>query len=156
MFEASIKQTEPMAVAYISMRGPYQQIPLAMGMLYGWVQRRGLEPTGVPMGVYMSEPQTVPESEAVWEVWAPVAGEAEEVEPGDAGIGVKTIPAMTVASTIHRGPYESVSPTYEALGRWATEQGYYMAGPPREAYLSPPEVPPADTLTEVMFPVQKA
>ncbi|MBE0417096.1 MAG: GyrI-like domain-containing protein [Coriobacteriia bacterium] len=156
MSEPSIKQTEPMTVAFIAMSGSYQQIPLAMGILYSWVSGRGLEAVGMPMGVYLTDPASAPESEAIWEVWAPVADDVEESGPDAKGLGIKKLPAMTVASVLHHGPYESIGPTYEALGAWAVEQGYLVAGPPREVYMSDPAtVPPEKYLTEVQFPVQK-
>lgn len=38
---------------------------------------------------------------------------------------------------------------------WLAEQGYEMAGPPEEAYLTDPaEVPPEEYLTEIAFPVK--
>lgn len=157
MFEAQIKQTDPMSVAYVQMRGPYQQMPLAMGMLYGWIGKRNLQPAGAPLGVYLSNPQTVPESEALWEVWAPLSGDVEAVDPDAADIGIKKLPSMTVASTVHLGPYEGVSPTYAALGEWVLGNGYILVGPPMEAYVSDPEKTlPEEYETEIMFPVQKA
>jgi AraC family transcriptional regulator len=156
MLEPSVKQTESMTVAFISMTGPYQQIPLAFGILYNWVSGRGLEPIGMPMGVYLSDPSTTGESDVTWELWAPVAGDAQESDPDERGLGVKKLPAMTVASLLHRGPYESIEPTYRALDGWIEEQGYLVAGPPREVYMSDPEsVPPEEYLTEVQVPVQQ-
>ncbi len=156
MIEASIKQTEPTTVAYIQMRGAYQQMPLAMGQLYAWIGGHGMQPTGMPMGVYLDDPATVPESGARWEVWAPVAGGVDETAPNEGGIGVKHIPAMTVASTVYKGPYEGVASTYEALGEWLAGKGYVMAGPPMETYLNDPgDVSQEDALTEVVFPVQR-
>lgn len=156
MFEPSIKQAEPMTVAYVAMSGSYEQIPLAMGTLYTWVSERRLHPVGIPMGVYLTDPGGAPESEAVWEVWAPVAGEPADEGPDTRGLGIKKLPAMMVASVVHRGPYDTVAPTYSALEAWVAEQGYTVAGPPREAYMSDPAtVPPEEYLTEVQFPVQK-
>ncbi|MDY0087952.1 MAG: GyrI-like domain-containing protein [Coriobacteriia bacterium] len=157
MSEPQIKKTEPMTVAYLQMHGPYQQIPLAMGMLYGWMNKRGLSPTGAPLGVYLTDPQMVPESEATWELWVPVAYATEEAEPDTAAIGIKKLPVMTVASTVHLGPYEDVTPAYEELGRWVIEQGYVLVGPPMEAYLSDPaKTPPEEYETEIIFPVRQA
>ena len=158
MSEPSIKQTEPMTVAFLPMRGAYRQVPLALGRLYAWVSQQGLTPAGMPVAEYLSNPQVTPEDEALWEVWAPVAEQPglDEAQPGDAGIGVKRIPAMTVATVMHRGPYETMAETYESLGAWVAEQGYVMAGAPREAYHSDPaKVPPEEYLTEVSFPVQR-
>jgi effector-binding domain-containing protein len=57
---------------------------------------------------------------------------------------------------MHHGPYDGVGQTYEQLGRWIAENGYEIAGPSEEVYLSnPQETPPAELLTEVRFPVRK-
>ena len=33
--QVTVKKTEPMTVAFISMKGPYSQVSQAFGMLYG-------------------------------------------------------------------------------------------------------------------------
>lgn len=157
MFEASIKQTYPMTVAFISMRGPYAQIPEAFGRLDDWLSERGLMPAGMPEGVYLNDPQCTPGAEAVWELWAPVADGTPPFEAGDDGLGVKVVPAGTVVSAMHRGPYDTIAPIYDALAGWVAANGYVLAGPPREIYYSDPdEVAPEETLTEVQFPVRPA
>jgi effector-binding domain-containing protein len=154
MFEATIKQTEPMTVAYKTMRGPYSQTPQGYQALYQWIGRHGLQPTGMPEAVYFTSPGETPESEAMWELWAPVAAEADAASADESGIGVKPIEPQTVASAMHKGPYEQVAPVYAALGAWVTENGYRMVGPPRELYYSDPdEVPPEEYLTEIQLPV---
>lgn len=153
MFEPTIKHVDPMTVAFLAMRGPYAQMPQAMGRLYEWVASQGWEPVGMPMGVYLTGPAEVPEDEAVWEVWAPVAN-AADADIDEAGFGVKIVPAGMVASAVHKGPYEQVGLVYEKLFAWTSEQGYAPAGPPREAYLNDPnEVGLSEALTEVQFPV---
>ncbi|MDO8950610.1 MAG: GyrI-like domain-containing protein [Actinomycetota bacterium] len=157
MFEASIKRTYPMTVAFISMRGPYAQIPSAFSRLYAWIAERAMMPMGMPAGVYMCDPATTPEAEATWELWAPIADGTPPFDTDDGSIGVKAIPAGTVASAMHKGPYDEIAPTYEALAAWIIENGYIVAGAPREIYYSDPdEVAIEDTLTEVQFPVQSA
>lgn len=156
MFEAVIKQVEPMTVAFVTMRGPYAQIPQALGTLYGWVARHGLVPVGMPAAVYFTSPADTPMAEAEWEVWAPVAGEPAALGPDENGLGVKHVGPATVASTIHFGPYEAVESAYRALEAWVVEHGYAMAGPPRELYLNDPHaVAPEQIQTEIQFPVAK-
>jgi effector-binding domain-containing protein len=155
MFAAEVKQTESMTVAYIVMHGPYAQTPEGYGRLYGWIAMHGMQPVGMPSAVYLTMPSEVPEAEAVWELWAPVAGEAAESAPDESGIGIKRVEPCTVASTMHKGPYESVEPTYDALFAWITGNGYRPSGPPSETYFSDPaNTPPEEYLTEIQVPVE--
>lgn len=64
-------------------------------------------------------------------------------------------PAMTVASTMHRGAYDEIGPAYSTLTGWIQEHGHEIVGPPREIYLTDPsETPdPADYVTEIQFPI---
>lgn len=156
MIEVTVKQTEPMSVAYASMQGAYAQIPAALGRVYGFAAQSGLIPTGMPHAVYYTAPDAGPESEALWEVWAPVAGEPAETAPDASGLGIKRVPAKLVASAMHKGPYETIEPTYRELAQWVADEGYAMAGPPEELYYSDPAVtPPEEYLTEILFPVRK-
>lgn len=155
MFEPDIKQTEPMTVAYLAMRGPYAQIPEAMGTLYGRVQGEGMTPAGMPMGVYLTNPQQVPEEQAVWELWAPVAGQPLARAADGGGFGVRSVEPETVAFAIHKGPYDTVDQTYAQLMGWLASQGREVIGPPREAYLSDPgETAPEEYLTEIQLPIR--
>ena len=150
-----IKKTQRTMVAYLGTRGPYAQIPRAMGKLYGWVTSQGMTPTGMPSTVYYTVPPDVPLEEAVWEIWSPVAPGASETPPDSEGLGVKSVEAATVASTIHTGPYEAIGAVYEALMAWIPEHGYEIVGAPRELYFSPPETPPEETVTEVQIPIRE-
>jgi effector-binding domain-containing protein len=149
-----IRRIEPETVAYIVMHGPYSQTPEGYGMLYGWIAQHGLTPTGMPAAVYLTMPSEVPEAEAVWELWAPVAGDAAETPPDESGVGIKHSQAVTVASAMHVGPYETVAPTYEMLFGWIMANGYRPAGPPMEVYYSDPAtVAPEEYRTEIRVPV---
>lgn len=157
MFTAEITKTDPQTVAYITMHGPYSQTPEGYGMLYGWVAQHGLTPTGMPAAVYLTMPGVdQSQADAIWELWAPVVGDLTELAPDETGIGIKRIGSLTVASTMHRGPYESVGPTYETLFTWIAGNGYRPDGPPAEFYYSDPdETPPEEYLTEVRIPVAR-
>lgn len=154
MFDPGIKQTEPMTVAFLAVKGPYGQIPQAMGQLYGTAAQMGIMPTGMPMAVYFTDPAEVPEAEALWELWAPLAGPHEPMPADESGFGIKDIGAETVAFALHKGPYETIDETYDRLGTWATSEGKRIVGPPREIYYSDPNTTPAEEyLTEVQFPI---
>ena len=151
----SIEKVASQIVAFLPMRGAYAQVPQGMGRLYEWIGHNGLQPTGMPGAVYLTDPATVPESEAEWELWAPVTSasprEADNGEPG-----VKQLPARTVARILYQGPYEQVHEGYSALTGWIEEQGLVVVGPPEEYYLNDPgEASPAEYLTEIHFPIME-
>lgn len=156
MIETTVKETAPMTVAFATMRGPYGQIPTAMGQVYGFAGQSGLVPIGAPHGVYLTPPNAGPETEALWEVWAPVAADPPEAGPDGAGLGVKRVPSKLVASTMYKGPYEAIELTYRELMQWVADEGYELAGPPEEIYYSDPaNTPPEEYLTEIQFPIRK-
>ena len=154
--EATVKKTEPMVAAYISKKGPYSQISESFGQLYGWIGERSYIPAGPPFGVYYNAPGQVAESELQWELGSPLAGDVEPMGPGDQGLGVRRIEALEVAALTHKGPYDTVGGTWGQLGAWIMENGYEIAGPGWEVYLSDPgSTPPEELLTEIRFPVKK-
>ena len=150
---ATIREIAPMLVAYMPMHGSFAQMPQAFGALYGWLGEHHLTPSGPPLGVYFTDPKTTPAEQNAWEVWAPItAGVA--VLPDSAGIGIKGIPETTMATTTFVGAYERMEPVYAEFGRWIADQGYQIAGPSQEVYLSDPETTTPDQyVTEIRFPV---
>ncbi len=154
MLSADLKTTAPETVAYISMSGPYDQIPEAMGRLYGWVSRQGLQPLGMPEGVYLDDPKTTAPDEARWELRAPIADAADDTAADELGCGIKHVEPHLVAYAMHRGAYEDVEKTYDGLMTWIGASGYRIAGPPEEVYYSDPQTTqPSDYLTEIRIPV---
>jgi effector-binding domain-containing protein len=108
----------------------------------------------MPEAVYLTAPDEVPEEQALWELWAPVAGASDDRPADETGCGVKHTGERTVAYAMHKGPYEQLGEVYEPLAQWIAAQRYAIAGPPEEVYFSDPdEVPPEEYLTEVRFPV---
>ncbi|MBN1193009.1 MAG: GyrI-like domain-containing protein [Coriobacteriia bacterium] len=154
---ANLMTTQPAVVAYLPMHGPYAQIPEGFGRLYGWIESHGYTAAGMPAAVYFNMPSDETASDAVWELQAPLAGDLPDAPPDEDGIGVRSVPAMDVVSAVHKGPYDSMLPTYQAIWGWIEENGYEPCGPPMERYLNnPEETHPDEALTEVLMPVKKA
>jgi effector-binding domain-containing protein len=154
--EVNIKETAPATVAFIMRKGPFKQMPESFGILYGWIGQKGFVPSGPPSGVYFNAGGTIPEDELMWEVRSPIAGELPEIAPNEQGLGVKRVDSQMVASTVYQGPYEKVHPVYQSLMAWIPKNGYEIAGPPEEIYLTDPsETPPEKLLTEIRFPITK-
>jgi effector-binding domain-containing protein len=66
-----------------------------------------------------------------------------------------------MASTIHHGPFVTISEAYQSLMQWIEANGYRIAGPCREVYLQTAHAHAGsqtdpNTVTEIQFPVEKA
>jgi hypothetical protein len=53
-------------------------------------------------------------------------------------VSMKTYPAATVAQILHIGPYSQEKPSIVQLHAFIKEQGYVIAGPHEESYLTRP------------------
>ncbi len=154
---ASIRNVLPGPVAYLPMRGAYDQTPAGFSKLYEWIARHELKAKGAPTAIYFNIPSDASEADAIWELQVQLTGEVPESEPDESGIGVKRVEGMQVVTAVHKGPYDSVLPTYQALWAWIEDNGYELAGPPAERYLNGPDdvTSPREYLTEIIMPVSK-
>ena len=88
--------------------------------------------------------------------------DAEVCVPVDRAVGSSgrvqslTVPAMTVARTLHVGPYDQIGPAHLAVTDWLAEHDLDPIGPVRERYLVGPGDfgNPRDYRTEVEVPFQ--
>jgi effector-binding domain-containing protein len=72
-------------------------------------------------------------------------------------IKYRKIEGCTMASAIHKGPYDNFSAAYSAILRWIEENGYTPCGPNREIYLEGEwsQKFPDDYITEIQIPIMK-
>jgi effector-binding domain-containing protein len=90
--------------------------------------------------------------------------------PGEGRAHTHELPVVeTMACLLHRGTFDHIGDTYNALIKWIETNGYRMTGPNREVYLRAVAYPKtdveypkdyltdneADRLTEVQLPVEK-
>jgi effector-binding domain-containing protein len=54
------KKIEKRQVAYISYKGSYDEVPVLMGEVVGFIMAKKLQIMGPPFGVYFNSPQEVP------------------------------------------------------------------------------------------------
>jgi effector-binding domain-containing protein len=104
-------------------------------------------PAGPSVALYRDEGsmQNVP-----IEALCPLAGPI----PATDQVKVYQLEGGTMASTLHRGPYDNLGATYGALTKWIEANGYRPAGYPREVYLSMDREHPETWVTEIQFPVK--
>ena len=73
------------------------------------------------------------------------------------GFTFKDIPAVTVVSVLHRGPYETLGEAYAFAMQWVEQNGYQIIDNVRESYINGiwNKSDTADWLTEIQVPVAK-
>ncbi|WP_332450784.1 MerR family transcriptional regulator [Methanoculleus sp.] len=138
-------------------KGVYQEaIPRLIGELCAVVSPPGgREPAGRMAGpvIFICHDEEYRETDADIEVAIPIVG---PVSLDGTAVEVRTLPGGRFLSVLHTGPYPGVGKAYERLFAYMGEHGLAPAGPSRELYLNDPaEVPEAELLTEVQFPVQE-
>jgi DNA-binding transcriptional MerR regulator len=77
---------------------------------------------------------------------------AQPVSAGN-GVAVVDLPVIEVASVIHHGAIDEVTPVYEALLRWIDDSGYRSAGYSRELYHE--LGPDGPRVTELQLPITR-
>ncbi len=154
--EHQAKVGERDAVLVMSKRFPVRlstiggAIGAAFGDAYRFVGAGGTGTEGMPFVIYHGMP--VGDEPFDVEVCVPVAGSTEPVE----GWRLQELPAGSFATLVHVGPYADLGRTYEALTAWVAAHDLVVAGPPREVYLTGPDVPQSEARTVVEFPVTRA
>lgn len=148
--EPSIAELPEQRIAYINMRGPYEQFPEAMHHLLAWIESEGAQIIGPPGGTYKDDPSTTPADQLNWDAWAPIAPTTPELDKNSDGIGVISVPAGRYASVLHKGSYDGIPASYGLLFTWLAQQQIQPAAPPMEVYFSDPaETAEGDLITEV-------
>lgn len=69
----------------------------------------------------------------------------------------RTLPAVTAATTIHKGAYDGMGEAMTTLAKWVNDNGYEFEGPAFDVYhVSPHETSdPNELVTEICYPVKK-
>lgn len=118
---------------------------------FGYVYGHGVRNAGCGIALYFNDDGSMKN--------APVEA---AVQIGDAtlasgdGVEVHELPAATMATTVHKGHFDSIGQAYDALMQWIEANGYRIAGPSREVYLKFSREDLAGNVTEIQFPVEKA
>ncbi len=118
------------------------------GEVYGCIQQNGQEPAGMPFSIYHSMDGDAIDLECGMPVASPTEGRGR-VKAGE-------LPAGTVATVTHVGPYDDLPQTWAALTEWIGSQGLQPAGAPWEVYATDPgaEPDPSKWRTDIFFPVR--
>lgn len=150
--EVRLVEIEAKDAICIRTRVPMEQLPQVIGSSYGricgYLAGLGEEPAGMPFIAYHNMDMSDLDVEIGFPVRRKLPASGELISSRDAG-------GLCVEAE-HEGPYSEMVKTYGAMADWMAEKGYESAGPAYEYYYnSPAEVPEAELLTRIVFPVRK-
>lgn len=146
MYEVTLAHEPAQPILSLTGDVPREEVPAflqqAYPRLFAALQQAGASPTGPPLARYRVDETTFHVTAGV-----PCAG----VTTVPAGVEAGELPGGEIASTIHRGSYETLPEAFHAVIEWIGTNGYQIAGDPWESYLDEPQV--SQPRTRVSFPV---
>lgn len=150
--DVTIRTTPPIvAVAHrteTSYPGIFDDIPAGFATVMEYLSEAGIDPAGPPFTVY----HHVTDADTPGDI-AMCVPVTRAVETDDR-THIVQIPAGVAASLVHRGGYEDLSASYNALAAWIHDRGHRILGPHREVYVnSPADTAESDLRTEILFPI---
>lgn len=127
----------------------YSAVGRLYAVLFAALNQQGIQPHGTPFvryhdGEYRAENPDVEACIAV-----------EQHGTDTEHMAFLTLPVMHVATTIHSGPYATLSAAYAAIMHWLALHNTNIATPNHEYHLRGPATnrSPDDYLTEIQFPI---
>ena len=106
----------------VSIRGRHAQAEIpeflgrSFGLLFGHLKLLGVDPAGPPFVIYHAFGPAGMDTEVCVPVASPVSATG--------GVESRMLPAVTVARTLHIGPYEELGGAYDAVTDWIRGRGF--------------------------------
>lgn len=143
-----IKKRREKKTLAVSATCPVQELPNVLGKSYGdimeVIKKRKTYPAGAPFVIYKNDNMDALQIE----VGMPVG----KVIDGEGQVKAGVLPGGLCAVARHKGPYDTIKKTYDALAGYIKEKGKEPAGPCYELYLNDPQkVSPEKLKTDVVF-----
>jgi effector-binding domain-containing protein len=148
-YQCEIKDQPAQPTLSVRTHAAVEQLPQVFGQTYGAIMQYlgelGERPVGMPFAAYYNMDMQNLDIEIGFPVSRPLPDRGE-LKSG-------ALPAGKIATTMHFGSYDSIGPAYEALTQFVQASSYTPSGVAYEFYFSPPETPPAEIQTQIMFPL---
>lgn len=150
-YDVTQRALDPVTFLFRSRRCRPTEIAAALGEILPSVFRYATESGFTLVGPPVTRYRAWGPALLTLEAGLPVAEGAK----GEGDIQLGSLQGGTVASTVHRGPYEGLHAAHAAVELWLEAEGLRPGGAAWEVYLTDPgEVPdPADWMTEVIWPI---
>ena len=143
-YQIKVESVQEQQAAAVVKRVPVAEVGAFIGEAFGLVlaalREQQVEVSGPPFARY----QMLGDS---FEVTAgfPVANPIKPTER----VAAVALPACSVATTVHVGPYSAVNLAYNAIMAWLPKHDLQASGDPWEVYLDDPEVEAPRTIVRV-------
>lgn len=147
-YTVEIRELEPVRVAYMTHKGLVFEANALFETVYGSV---GGKINNIPFFIYHEmNPETM---QGVVDVCEPTVE-----TPDNEVVLTKTVPGVKALVAQHIGSYDTVYMAYQAITKYARENGYTLTGPNREIFVKGPnmEENPANYVTLVAVPFEEA
>jgi effector-binding domain-containing protein len=151
--EIRIEQLAERHLAAVKFRGSSAdlpaRLPAAFGAVLQYLERWHVAPQGGAVCVYEQLGPAEFEVAAGFFVPARISG--------DASVVPETTPECQAAVCTHWGAYDALPGAYAAIQEWMRREGWEPAGSRMwEEYFSGPETPPAQTRTDIYWPLRRS
>jgi effector-binding domain-containing protein len=153
-YHIAIRDVAEQPIVSIRGRGTTTDLTAHLGRSFEEIYARlavlGVGPAGPPVVIYHAFGPDEIDAEVCVPLGTPVRATGRVV--------ARTLPAATVAWTLHVGPYDDLGAAHDAVTDWVRDRGHVAAGPPRELYLNGPDegIAPAAYRTEIEMPIVAA
>ncbi len=149
-YSCQIKRFPPRSCLSIKTRTPVQELPKHLKRefptIYKYIQQQGGIAEEYPFVLYKNMDMSKLDIEIGVPTSKPMLGIGKiqqcQIPDGDHGIALFT------------GAYDKIEPAYNALSEFIKKQGREATGHAYEFYTSPPETPPEQIKTWIMFPLK--
>ncbi len=150
-YKFELSEQGPQPVLSVRTRTSVSNLPQELGKAYTsiitYLNEIGEKPLDAAFAAYYNMDMEDLDVEMGFPVARVLPGK-NEIKPGE-------IPAGKQVSAMYKGPYAQMEPLYNALTEWMQANGHIPVGICYEFYFnSPMDVPEAELLTKVVFPVK--
>jgi effector-binding domain-containing protein len=153
MAEPVVVELESRPFAYISLRSSLEAMPATMGQGFASLAQMFAKAKAQMAGNPLAHYTAFDAASASFDLGFPAR--AEDVPAlRSAGLSIGETPSGQNMTATHVGPYDTVSKTYDVMSAAMKARGLSGARDMWESYLSPPDTPPGEIRTDVIWHVE--
>lgn len=155
MSDFEVETLKPQPFAYITLTAKMPEMPKVMGEGFDRLSAAFAEARAEMAGMPLCHYTDYDEQSATFEFGFPARPDQVDALRA-AGLSIGETPSGRSMKAIHIGPYDTIVETYNKMTEAMKKQGFEGTKDMWESYFSPPDTPPEQIKTEVIWPVSEA